>query len=526
MIGTLLVLSCFWASGLAGFDVLMVIGGRYYDHARNAHIELSSVEVIGPSSTCLLPDLPESRHGHSAARVGDQVLVCGGLSGRHIHERRECFIYSALKQSWKMVEEPAPAGLAFSGMGSSDNCVYVVGGRENLYTADGLDRTWKHSGAAMEYCTTRSGINAWRFLANLSSPVSDGCAAVVDGRLWLVGGESEVSLLGPAAKKWKENVADEPIDLELTNMALKPALQHPLPKMEDVPWWEEGQSLQQPTPQPNPLDMSGQPWQYWQGQVAGGYGGQGLGPGNGGTYMGQRNNNRPGGYMGQQDGGGGNSYGGYMHEVFGQSRGDLGSYVDKNSFKTNYESFRPQRRYDGNPYSKLRNRKTRSNSKNRINWIAPITRAPFMGEEPKTEPNQVNWEEEVAPITMKPPKVRPVGQGCHTTHIGSELGLFIAGGFQGSGKRVKWLPMSRPGRPMVEELDKLVEARRWAPSVGGVGDSIVVAGGCNWGCNTIEVFSRKEKRWRSGGRMRFRREYAAAVTVDSSWFPQCNFTLT
>ena len=62
-------------------------GGRYYDHARNAHIELSSVEVIGPSSTCLLPDLPESRHGHSAAKLGDQVLVCGGLSGRHIHER-------------------------------------------------------------------------------------------------------------------------------------------------------------------------------------------------------------------------------------------------------------------------------------------------------------------------------------------------------------------------------------------------------------------------------------------------------
>ena len=86
--------------------------------------------------------------------------------------------------------------------------------------------------------------------------------------------------------------------------------------------------------------------------------------------------------------------------------------------------------------------------------------------------------------------------------------------------------LARTDEPGAGELEKLVEARRWAPSVGGVGDSIVVAGGCNWGCNTIEVFSKKEKRWRSGGRMRFRREYAAAVTVDSSWFPQCNFTLT
>ena len=136
--------------------------------------------------------------------------------------RRECYIYSSEKHSWKMVEEPAPAGLAFSGMSAGGSCVYVVGGRENLYTADGLDRTWKHSGAVMEYCTTRKGINAWRFLANLTNPVSDGCAAVVDGRLWLVGGEQEVSLLGPAQKKWKENIADEPIDIELANMALKP----------------------------------------------------------------------------------------------------------------------------------------------------------------------------------------------------------------------------------------------------------------------------------------------------------------
>ena len=69
--------------------------------------------------------------------------------------RRECFLYSAQKQSWRLIEEPAPAGLAFSGMGSHGNCVYLVGGRENLYMGDKLDRTWKHSGAVMEYCSTR-----------------------------------------------------------------------------------------------------------------------------------------------------------------------------------------------------------------------------------------------------------------------------------------------------------------------------------------------------------------------------------
>ena len=68
----------------------------------------------------------------------------------------------------------------------------------------------------------RSGTNAWRFLANLSEPVSDGCAAVVEGRLWLVGGEAGVSILGPASHKWREGVAEEPADYELANRGMKP----------------------------------------------------------------------------------------------------------------------------------------------------------------------------------------------------------------------------------------------------------------------------------------------------------------
>ena len=46
------------------------------------------------------------------------------------------------------------------------------------------------------------------------------------------------------------------------------------------------------------------------------------------------------------------------------------------------------------------------------------------------------------------------------TQLGGELGMFIAGGFQRSGRRVRWLPLGRPGKPMVEELQMLVEPRR------------------------------------------------------------------
>ena len=91
------------------------------------------IQVVGPNHVCTLPDLPESRwspticyffpkaraqydvfpkeksfwktrpqyfdvfpqekeknvdrHGHSAVRLGNSVLVCGGLSGHHVLER-------------------------------------------------------------------------------------------------------------------------------------------------------------------------------------------------------------------------------------------------------------------------------------------------------------------------------------------------------------------------------------------------------------------------------------------------------
>ena len=74
-----------------------------------------------------------------------------------ICQRKPCYIFSGTTGKWKTIEEPAPAGLAFSGMAGMGNCVYLAGGRENLVTGDIIMRNWKHSPAVMEYCTTRSG---------------------------------------------------------------------------------------------------------------------------------------------------------------------------------------------------------------------------------------------------------------------------------------------------------------------------------------------------------------------------------
>ena len=43
------------ATPMHSYDVLMVIGGRYYDHVRQAYIELSTVEVSFLGKSCLQP---------------------------------------------------------------------------------------------------------------------------------------------------------------------------------------------------------------------------------------------------------------------------------------------------------------------------------------------------------------------------------------------------------------------------------------------------------------------------------------
>ena len=196
------------------------------------------------------------------------------------------------------------------------------------------------------------------------------------------------------------------------------------------------------------------------------------------------------------------------------------------------------RRYDGNPYSKLRERNKREAEAEE--WRGQITRAPYVNKEqtqgfgqpqqPQHQPSstrpllKTNWRSEDTRINQnmqshtvpmynnynmeqnvdylggqmqqhnrhgynsydqdsfprqtinkhekgerkksksrapeEPPRVLPVGQGCHITYLGAELGMFIAGGFQRNGRRVRWLPLGRPGKPRIEELQVMVEPRR------------------------------------------------------------------
>ena len=58
------------------------------------------------------------------------------------------------------------------------------------------------------YNSGRPHPHNWRYLANLTSPVSDACAAVLDGRMWLVGGLGGAHVLEPGVKEWRMGVAN------------------------------------------------------------------------------------------------------------------------------------------------------------------------------------------------------------------------------------------------------------------------------------------------------------------------------
>ena len=130
--------------------------------------------------------------------------------------RKECFIFSAETQKWKEVEEPAPVGLAFrqlsppsskalrylshswestggwdnagSGMASHGNCIYVVGGRENLYTGDGTEVmmwSWLLYCLILKYFLTReTGNIPWPLWSTASpgEPYNWGDSGVVKER--------------------------------------------------------------------------------------------------------------------------------------------------------------------------------------------------------------------------------------------------------------------------------------------------------------------------------------------------------
>ena len=62
-----------------GENVLMVLGGQFFNASSRLHDMVHQVEVLGPRASCQVAPLPSPLYGLTAARLGEKVVACGGF---------------------------------------------------------------------------------------------------------------------------------------------------------------------------------------------------------------------------------------------------------------------------------------------------------------------------------------------------------------------------------------------------------------------------------------------------------------
>jgi len=183
------LLGCFCACltnvCLAG-DVLMVIGGQFYNTTSRHHENTGAVEIVGLNSSCEIHGLPTPLHGMSAARLGDKVVTCGGY---HDYYRWQCYEYTPSRGVWVESRVRLTKPSAFMATLATDNEFYVAGGR-NFRSGDGSKAEnwfWWDSLLKLEN-------DQWQKVVDLPEPLADACLVrtYLKGkrRMWLIGGSN------------------------------------------------------------------------------------------------------------------------------------------------------------------------------------------------------------------------------------------------------------------------------------------------------------------------------------------------
>jgi len=136
--------------------------------------------------------------------------------------------------------------------------------------------------------------------------------------------------------------------------------------------------------------------------------------------------------------------------------------------------------------------------------------------------------------TPMPPMLEArMWQQCTATVIEGNLGILVVGGYYNGGSSM-WLPLAdrqgnslevfgpRRDLPKWEWLSSLSQERKWLPAMGYVGEHLTLAGGGDYGDETVETLHGRDWR-RSRVKMHYKREFAVGVSVPQEWFPECAF---
>jgi non-specific serine/threonine protein kinase len=161
-------------------DELVVIGG-WIPRGSNPSAEVSNrVFALRDGTWQSLPSLNRPRAAGAAAAVGDRIVVVGGQDGGRLSDTTEVFD----GKRWR-AGASIPTPREHLAAASDGRFVYVVGGRR--LSSD------KNSAALERY---DPATDRWQRLPDMPTARGGLGAAIVDGHLFAVGGETPTNALG------------------------------------------------------------------------------------------------------------------------------------------------------------------------------------------------------------------------------------------------------------------------------------------------------------------------------------------
>ena len=175
-------------------------------------------------------DLPIGSRGQHAVLAGDRIYVLEGYGFPEYSDPSRVFAYDPVVDSWSRKADLPIKNSAF-GVGVVDEKIYVIGGTPDIIdTADG--RITRVYGQVYSYDPT---VDAWSRKADMPTPRGGASIGVAHGRIYALGGFSEVSgfALGyqprrsvvesydPAADTWTRH-ADSPLPNPGSDQGLGP----------------------------------------------------------------------------------------------------------------------------------------------------------------------------------------------------------------------------------------------------------------------------------------------------------------
>lgn len=193
-------------TGTAGAAAAEMDGSLYVTGGRDNQAVLNRVVAYTPSVDAWVPKraLPTARWNHMSVAVGEKVYVFGGVMGTGTARRvlGDVLAYQPERDEWKHVGA-LPEPVQSAAVAVVNGKVYLIGGRTETYAT--VTTTSAASTTVHEFDPETGG---WRSRQPMPTPRTGAAAAVRDGKIFVVGGASAgqavaaVEIYDPATNTW------------------------------------------------------------------------------------------------------------------------------------------------------------------------------------------------------------------------------------------------------------------------------------------------------------------------------------